>query len=526
MTPDFEKNSNSSLWRTALFAVTVLAAFTFDLSIVLGVAGGVPYLFLVLISLWSPKTSTTWIAALIGTVLTVFGFLASAPGGEVWSNGLHLLLSVLAVWVTANLCVILKSKSARAALALAELKLAKESNEAKSQFLANMSHEIRTPMTAILGFADVLSRNVKNPENVEAVRIIQRNGAHLLGLINDILDLSKIEAGKLQVAKLECSPWQIVSEVASLMRVRANAKGLKLDVTCNGSLPARIQSDPVRIRQILVNLVGNAIKFTETGTVQIVTRMYYDQRDEPVLQFEVSDTGIGMTEEQIPQIFQPFTQADSSTHRQFGGTGLGLAICKRLTDLLGGTISVSSKPGKGTTFTISLPIGFLDGVEMLENPNESTTETIPEDIPPQEDVVTLNSRVLLAEDCPDNQRLISLLLNKAGADVTVAKNGKVALKLASEARSQGTPFDVILMDMQMPVQDGYTTTQKLRAEGYPGPIIALTANAMAGDQEKCIQAGCDDYMTKPVDRKRLIKMVEAFTNHNRKRESAFALSGH
>ncbi|MCH7987649.1 MAG: response regulator [Planctomycetes bacterium] len=525
MTPDFEKNSNSSLWRTALFAVTVLAAFTFDLSIVLGIAGGVPFLLLVMISLWSPRTSTTWIAALIGTVLTVFGFLSSAPSGAIWSNGLNLLLSVLAVWVTANLCVIFKKKSAQKALALAELKLAKESNEAKSQFLANMSHEIRTPMTAILGFADVLSRNVKLPENVEAVRIIQRNGEHLLGLLNDILDLSKIEAGKLQVVEQECSPWHIVSEVASLMRVRANAKGLKLDVKWNGSLPASIQSDPVRIRQILVNLVGNAIKFTQTGTVQIAIQMIYGQRDEPVLQFEVSDTGIGITEEQIPQLFQPFTQADNSTHRQFGGTGLGLAICKRLTDLLAGTISVSSNPGKGTTFTFSLPISLLDGVELLEHPDESATGSFFEDNSPQEDAVTLNSRVLLAEDCPDNQRLISLLLNKAGADVTVAKNGKVALRLASKALSQGMPFDVILMDMQMPVQDGYSTTRILRAEGYTGPIIALTANAMVGDQEKCIQAGCDDYMTKPIDRKRLIRMVEAFTNQNTKQESSLALSG-
>ena len=508
----------------ALFAVSVSAAFTFDLSIPLGVAGGVPYIVLVLISLWSPKTSATWIAALIGTVLTVFGFLASAPGGELWNVGLNRLLAVFAVWVTANLCVIFKRKSAQEALTLAELKSAQESNEAKSQFLANMSHEIRTPMTAILGFADVLSRNVKNPESVEAVRIIQRNGEHLLGLINDILDLSKIDAGKLQVVKLECAPWQIVSEVTSLMRVRSNAKGLKLEAKCDGPLPARIQIDPVRIRQILINLVSNAIKFTQTGTVQIVTRVYHDQRDEPVLQFDVSDTGIGMTEEQIPQIFQPFTQADSSTHRKFGGTGLGLSICKRLTDLLGGTISVSSKPGKGTTFTISLPIEFLDRVELLENPNESTTEMILDNIPAKEDDLTLNSRVLLAEDCPDNQRLISLLLEKAGAEVTIAENGQVAFKLASEARSQGMPFDVILMDMQMPVQDGYATTQKLRAEGYPGPIIAFTANAMAGDQEKCIQAGCDDYMTKPIDRIRLVNMVEAFTNHHKRQNNTPALS--
>ena len=514
MTLDRENNSNSSLWRLALFAVSTLAAFSFDLSIVLGIAGGVPYVLLVLISLWSPKTSATWIAALIGTVLTVYGFLATAPGEEVWSTSLHMLLSVLAVWVAANLCVIFKQKSAQKALALAELKFAKKSNEAKSQFLANMSHEIRTPMTAILGFVDVLSGNLKIPENVEAIQIIKRNGEHLLGLIDDILDLSKIEAGKLQIANLECSPWKIVSEVASLMRVRANEKGLELEVSCNGPLPASIQSDPIRLRQILVNLVGNAIKFTEAGTVRIGTQLKYDPHNKPILQFEVSDTGIGMAEEQISRIFQPFTQADNSTQRLFGGTGLGLAICKRVTDLLGGTISVTSKPDAWTTFTLSLPISILDGVEMLENPNENTTKTIPEDVPPIEEVATLNSRVLLAEDCLDNQRLISLLLNKAGADVTIAKNGKLAYKLASKARSQKMPFDVILMDMQMPVQDGYTTTQKLRAEGYSGPIIALTANAMTGDQEKCIQAGCDDYMTKPVDRKRLIKMVATFTNRN------------
>jgi signal transduction histidine kinase/ActR/RegA family two-component response regulator len=524
MTPDHQNNTNSSLWRMALFAVTALAAITFDLSIPLGVAGGIPYVVLVLISLWSPKTSATWIAALIGTVLAVFGFLASTPDGEIWSVGLSRLLSVFAVWVSASLCVILKRKSNRESLALAELKSANESNEAKSQFLANMSHKIRTPMTAILGFADVLSRNVKIPENVEAVQIIKRNGEHLLGLINDILDLSKIEAGKLQVVKLECSPWQIVSEVASLMRVQANAKGLKLDVKCTGSIPASIQSDPIRLRQILVNLVGNAIKFTQTGTVQIVIRVDYDQRNDPVLQFEVIDTGIGMSEEQLPRIFQPFTQADDSMQRRFGGTGLGLAICKRLTDLLGGTISVSSNLGKGTTFAMSLPISYLDREKFLDDPDQSAAGTTIEDTPYQEEIVSLNGRVLLAEDSPDNQRLISLLLNKAGADVTVAKNGKVAFKLATKARSQGRPFDLILMDMQMPVQDGYSTTQKLRAEGYPGPIVALTANAMTGDQEKCIQAGCDDYMTKPIDRQRLIKMVEAFTNQYKNQESSLVVS--
>jgi len=409
------------------------------------------------------------------------------------------------------------ARSRQSALNLmSDMRQARDAAEAatlsKSEFLANMSHEIRTPMTAILGFNDILLDNATEPEDLDAAQTVRANGEYLLDLINHILDLSKIEAGKLDTEQIACSPHKIVAEVASLMRVRATAKNLPLLVRYEGGIPKMIMSDPTRLRQILINIVGNAIKFTETGSVQIVTRLLNKSGELPKLQLEVIDTGIGIAEDGIDKLFQAFTQADGSTTRQFGGTGLGLTISKRLTELLGGKISVSSTTGKGTTFVVTVSTGPLDDVPLIRDALEASAETAEPRVADETHAPLLNSRILLAEDGHDNQRLLSFILKKAGAEVTLADNGQVAFDLVTTANSKNPAFDVILMDMQMPVLDGYEATRRLREEGYSGPIIAITAHAMTTDRQKCLDAGCDEYTTKPINRKKLISLVAHYAS--------------
>lgn len=376
---------------------------------------------------------------------------------------------------------------------------------AKSDFLANMSHEIRTPMTAILGFTDALLDDgdlTKAPgTRIDAIQTIRRNGHHLLELINDILDLSKIDAGKLDIEKSECAPQQLLEDVHSLMQVRAREKKLELKVDLSELAPATIQTDQLRLRQILVNLVGNAIKFTPSGSVTL--RLAGIREPRPRLQIDVTDTGIGMSPEQIQRLFQPFTQADSSMTRQYGGTGLGLTISQRLAGMLGGEITLSSQSGIGTTFTLWLDLDPQSTAPWIYG-NVCSLNAAPKPLPtPHSNDIRLNARILLAEDGTDNQRLISYILRKAGASVVIADNGQIAIdKLL--AADPAEPFDLVLMDMQMPTKDGYTAAAELRERGFTIPIVALTAHAMSGDREKCLSAGCTDYTTKPIDRARLL----------------------
>ena len=384
---------------------------------------------------------------------------------------------------------------------------AEVATRSKSEFLANMSHEIRTPMTAILGFSDILLDNVNDPENIEFARTIKENGEYLLNLINDILDLSKIESGKFEIEHLECSPHEFIKDISALMSIRTKAKGLPLDIQFDGPIPSVIHTDPTRLRQILINVIGNAIKFTETGSVRIVTHLLRETNHEPKLQFDVIDTGIGIAEDKIKKLFQPFTQADGSTSRKFGGTGLGLSISKRMAELLGGELSVTSTFGRGSTFSITISTGSLENVRMVEGTDDSMKRSSNEKAPRELEYDLSSCRILIAEDVPFNQKLIGLHFSKTKANLTFADNGQIALNLAMREDLNNQPFDLILMDMQMPVLDGYRATQQLREAGYTHPIIALTAHAMNGDRQKCLDAGCDDYLTKPLDKNKLIELV-------------------
>jgi PAS domain S-box-containing protein len=386
-------------------------------------------------------------------------------------------------------------------------------SRAKSEFLANMSHEIRTPLTAIMGYSELLlcdpDASASPAHRAEALGTILRNGKHLLGLINDILDLSKIEAGRMEIERTACDPARLVDEVVRLMQVRADEKRLPLHVEYAGPIPQTIHTDPLRLRQILINLVGNAIKFTDAGYVRISLRMADPTPAGGTMQFDVVDTGIGMSPEQIATLFQPFVQADRSTARTRGGTGLGLAICHRLAERLGGTVSLRSAPGQGTVFCLTVDVGSLSGIPMVQ-PSARARQREAAASPPRPAGscrLPAGCRILLAEDCPDNQRLLGLLLRKAGAEVSIAGDGEAAVDDALRFLHSGRPYDVVLMDMDMPRLNGYQAARRLRLEGYRNPIVALTAHAMAGEREKCLEAGCDDYLTKPVDRGTLINTV-------------------
>ena len=384
---------------------------------------------------------------------------------------------------------------------------AEAANESKSEFLANMSHEIRTPMTAILGLTEtLLEPDIPNYERLDAILIIRRNGEHLLQIINDILDISKIEAGKVDIENIRCCPVQLVADVKSLMQMKAIAKDLAFTVEFVGSIPEFVHTDPTRLKQILVNLLGNAIKFTEHGGVRLLISFLQNDADS-MLQCDVLDTGIGLTEKQINDLFKPFNQGDSTTTRRFGGTGLGLAISRRLAQLLGGDLTVRSTRGEGTAFRLRVKTGSLDDVTMLDlhaiaSITDSQLPTKTHTALPQ-----LAGRFLLVEDNETNRFIIQRLLEKAGASISSAANGKIAVDKALEAMEQGKPFDVILMDMQMPIMDGYEATRLLRRSNYTGPIIALTAHAMSGDRQKCLDAGCTDFATKPINRNLLLETI-------------------
>jgi PAS domain S-box-containing protein len=493
-------------------------------------------------------------------------------------------------------------------------RVAEQANETKSRFVANISHEIRTPMTAILGYADLLEDEaLDSGTRLEYVRTIRRNGDHLLAIINDILDMERIASGKLPVEAEDTPLPELVREVTDLMRVRADAKGLPIEIDVGGSVPRRLRTDGMRLRQILMNLLGNAIKFTDAGCVRLTIGEDAAAGGRRLLAIRVADTGVGIRSEQLDRLFEPFTQADSTSTRRHGGSGLGLAISRRLARLLGGDLLARSVYGEGSVFTLTLPLeGASDAapstmlsptrdgpaatsaavasdpavrILLSEAPRrEGSTEAAPVPLPaeratapaaesegaptqprvsepkpgrpprrrgleallddladghdldrpaagvdrrrttdhaaartppPSASTATRTTprgplsgcRILLAEDGPDNRRLLGIHLDRAGAELTTCEDGQQAVDRLSREGPERT-FDLVLMDMQMPRLDGYEATRQLRTLGFRRPIIALTAHASTNDRERCLACGCDDYASKPIDAKALVALCQ------------------
>lgn len=375
-------------------------------------------------------------------------------------------------------------------------------NAAKSQFLATMSHEIRTPMNAIIGFTEMLSDAELTNEQKEYLNIIRDSGQNLLWLIDDILDLSKIEAGKLDIELSECSLGQLLNFVESLMQPRAKEKGLDFEILEDSGLPARIRTEMTRVRQCLINLVGNAIKFTREGHVYLRVSLQ-EIEDAPFIRFDVEDTGIGIPQDKRGEIFETFVQVDGSSCREYGGTGLGLTISKRLAELLGGQLTLTSEVGKGSVFSLTIPAGVdVTKQPFLDRHNIASHIDAGKDEAKQ---AKFSGHILVAEDARTNQVLIKSLLKRVGLQVTIAKDGNEAVQ-----RALAKEFDLIFMDIEMPNMNGYEATKALRKEGLRTPIIALTAYAMKGDDEKCFTAGCDDYISKPIEHQTLMHILSKY----------------
>lgn len=380
------------------------------------------------------------------------------------------------------------------------LEASQVANRVKTEFLANVSHELRTPIGAVLGYTELLLGDGALPEErTEFLRTIRRNGRHLLGLIDQVLDLSKVEAGGLEPENVACSPAEAIAEVAGMVRVQATEKGLGFEVYYLTGVPALVRCDPLRVRQILVNLLGNAIKFTDTGEVALWVGMQ-EEAGVTALRLDVVDSGPGVQSDGIEALFQPFRQGDNTTQRRHGGAGLGLAISRRLAGVLGAHIEVDSTPGEGSTFSLVMPLDAeaLAGPMLTidEASERCASESADHRTPPD---LLAGFEVLVAEDAPDNQRLIQIHLRAAGAHVTLVGDGAAALEMA-----EGQAFDLIILDIQMPKLDGYTATRRMRAAGVAVPILALTAHAMVGERQRCLDAGCTDYLTKPFEGAQLV----------------------
>ncbi len=388
---------------------------------------------------------------------------------------------------------------------------AEQASRAKSEFLSNVSHEIRTPLSALLGFNELLAEHPslqQGPAEIqEYLGNIREHGQLLLGLIDDLLDVARIEAGQLRVERETCSLPQIVTDVVESLRAGADAKQLKLEAELAGGTPQLIATDRLRLHQILVNLIDNAIKFTDRGGIRLTGRLLDRPGAEAALVIEIDDSGMGMTAQEMSGLFQPFYRVRPARRDGPRGTGLGLAICQRLARQLGGDVTVRSALSVGSTFTLTVPVGVPAADEAApsqppgkrQEPTSAGVTALPGP--------RLHARILLAEDHDANRQLITLRLNSIGAEVVPARNGKEALEEVRDAAAQGRPFDAVIMDMEMPVLDGYEAVRQLRAGGFTSPIIAVTAYAMSKDRDECLRLGCDDHISKPIEWDRFFRKL-------------------
>ncbi len=500
--------------------------FTADLLVSPGVALEVAYGACVLLSMRSAARGPTLTAAVVASAFTVLGVIVGVSHGVAWTAMANGMLGLGVIWNLAAFCLWQKqgwrereslfdmAQRAQHRQSQAE-QAALEAQQARGDFVVSLTGELRRPAESIRGFADWLADQLPRGEELQAAEAIGRNAAAMTAVINDVYDLARIEGGSLDVHVQPCSPARIVRDVAFAFGEQADAKGLPLAVEYDGPLPETIQTDWDRLTRVLSNLVSNAVKFTEFGGVRIVTRLRgADEQTAAQLQIDVIDSGIGMTREQVSRLFRPFALCDRLTNRKFGGVGLGLTLSRRLADLLGGDLTVVTAPGEGSTFTLTVGVGNLEGVRLLDRPSGvlgadelrvDAAATAP----------ALDCHVLLAECDPEQQRLVSFALRKAGAEVMLARNGHEAVDLAlaawlgrgRRASDPQRPFDVILMDDNLPILEGNNAVRLLRERGYEGPIVAMLSQSSAEHRENALSAGCDACLSKPFTRKQAVRAI-------------------